>query len=157
MISAVKVDRPDMLVDQKVRSKLVVNKADIVPDPEASMDLLKDKELIGLKEFGRSKVKSEENLGEQDQKKEALLSVVKDRDMPTASSEMEDLPQCTLALPTRPRTRPPITRFPRTRFPRTRTVRKRRLRRLREEGKEEGVDVEVEGRIRKSMRRLEGH
>ena len=152
MISAVKVDRPDMLVDQKVRSKLVVNKADIVPDPEASMDLLKDKELIGLKEFGRSKVKSEENLGEQDQKKEALLSVVKDRDMPTASSKMEDLPQCTLALPTRPRTRPPTTRFPRMR-----TVRRRRLRRLREEGKEEGVDVEVEGRIRKSMRRLEGH
>ena len=69
MISAVKVDRPDMLVGQKVRSQLVVNKADIVPDPEASMDLLKDKELIGLKEFGRSKVKSEENLGEQDQKK----------------------------------------------------------------------------------------
>ena len=152
MISAVKVDRPDMLVGQKVRSQLVVNKADIVPDPEASMDLLKDKELIGLKEFGRSKVKSEENLGEQDQKKEALLSVVKDRDMPTASSEMEDLPQCTLALPTRPRTRPPITRFPRMR-----TVRRRRLRRLKEEGKEEGVDVEVEGRVRKSMRRLEGH
>ena len=152
MISAVKVDRPDMLVGQKVRSQLVVNKADIVPDPEASMDLLKDKELIGLKEFGRSKVKSEENLGEQDQKKEALLLVVKDRDMPTASSEMEDLPQCTLALPTRPRTRPPTTRFPRMR-----TVRRRRLRRLREEGKEEGVDVGVEGRIRKSMRRLEGH
>ena len=121
MISAVKVDRPDMLVGQKVRSQLVVN---IVPDPEASMDLLKDKELIGLKELGRNNVKSEENLGEQDQKKEALLSVVKDRDMPTASSKMEDLPQCTLALPTRPRTRPP--RFPRTRFPRTRTRRKRR-------------------------------
>ena len=129
MINAVKVDRPDMLVGQKVRSQLVVNKADIVPDPEASMDLLKDKELIGLKEFGRSKVKSEENLGEQDQKKEALLSVVKDRDMPTASSKMEDLPQCTLALPTRPRTRPPRfprTRFPKMRFPRTRTGRKRR-------------------------------
>ena len=124
MISAVKVDRPDMLVGQKVRSQLVVNKADIVPDPEVSTDLLKDKELIGLKELGRNKVKSEENLGEQDQKKEALLSVVKDRDMPTASSEMEDLPQCTPALPTRPRTRPP--RFPRTRFPRTRTGRKRR-------------------------------
>ena len=152
MINAVKVDRPDMLVGQKVRSQLVVNKADIVPDPEASMDLLKDKELIGLKEFGRSKVKSEENLGEQDQKKEALLSVLKDRGMPTASRELEDLPQCTPALPTRPRTRPPITRFPRMR-----TVRRRRLRRLKEEGKEEGVDVEVEGRIRKSMRRLGGH
>ena len=129
MISAVKADRPDMLVDQKVRSKLVVDKADIAPDPEVSMDLLKDREIIGLKEFGKSKVKGEENLGEQDQKKEALLSVVKDRDMPTASSKMEDLPQCTLALPTRPRTRPPRfprKRFPRTRFPRTRTGRKRR-------------------------------
>ena len=118
MISAVKVDKPDMLVDQKVRSKLVVDKADIVPDPEVSMDLLKDREIIGLKEFGRSKVKSEENLGEQDQKKEALLSVVKDRDMPTASSKMEGLPRSALALPTRPRTRPPT--FPRTRFPKMR-------------------------------------
>ena len=152
MISAVKVDKPDMLVDQKVRSKLVVDKADIAPDPEVSMDLLKDREIIGLKEFGRSKVKSEENLGEQDQKKEALLSVLKDRGMPTASRELEDLPQCTPALPTRPQTRPPTTRFPRSR-----TVRRRRLRRLREEGKEEGVDVGVEGRTRKSMRRLEGH
>ena len=126
MISAVKVDRPDMLVGQKVRSQLVVN---IVPDPEASMDLLKDKELIGLKELGRNKDKSEEDLGEQDLKKEELLFVVKDRDMPTASSKMEDLPQCTLALPTRPRTRPPRfprTRFPKMRFPRTRTGRKRR-------------------------------
>ena len=129
MINAVKVDRPDMLVGQKVRSQLVVNKADIVPDPEASTDLLKDKELIGLKELGRNKVKSEEDLGEQDLKKEELLFVVKDRDMPTASSKMEGLPQCTLALPTRPRTRPPRfprTRFPRMRFPRTRTGRKRR-------------------------------
>ena len=129
MISAVKVDRPDMLVGQKVRSQLVVNKADIVPDPEASMDLLKDKELIGLKELGRNKDKSEEDLGEQDLKKEELLFVVKDRDMPTASSKMEGLPQSALALPTRPRTRPPRfprTRFPRMRFPRTRTGRKRR-------------------------------
>ena len=155
MISAVRADRSDMLVDQKVRSKLVVDKADIVPDPEVSMDLLKDREIIGLKEFGRNKVKIEENLGEQGQKKEALLSVLMDKvdkGMPTASRELEDLPQCTPVLPTRPQTRPPTTRFPRTR-----TVRRRRLRRLREEGKEEGVDVGVEGRIRKSMRRLEGH
>ena len=105
------------------------NKADIVPDPVASTDLLKDKELIGLKELGRNKDKSEEDLGEQDLKKEELLFVVKDRDMPTASSKMEGLPQSALALPTRPRTRPPRfprTRFPKMRFPRTRTGRKRR-------------------------------
>ena len=152
MISAVKADRPDMLVDQKVRSKLVVDKADIAPDPEVSMDLLKGKEIIGRTEVSKSKVKGAENLKEQGRKKEVLLFVSMDRGMPTVSKDLADLPQCTPVLPTRPQTRPPTTRFPRMR-----TVRRRRLRRLREEGKEEGVDVGVEGRIRKSMRRLEGH
>ena len=135
MIStADKEGKSDKLEDQKVKSKHMVDKADIAPDPEVSMDSLKTKEIIGRDmetsnidldtEVSKSKGKGEENLKERGRKKEVLLSVSTDRGMPTVSKDLADLPQCTPVLPTRPRTRPPTTRFPSSR-----TVRRRRLRR----------------------------
>ena len=110
----------------------MVDKADIAPDPEVSMDLLKGKEIIGRNmetnidldtEVSKSKGKGEENLEERGRKKEVPLFVSTDRGIATVLKEL-DSSQCTLVLPTRLQTRPPTTSFLSSR-----TVRRRRLRR----------------------------